>query len=196
MKPLPLLVSIFIAVSAAYGVGRWAAESSRSALPATPGWVADNRMVATPPLDPIASARAAQQIARMRLPDLTGAPQALEQWSGRVRVINYWATWCKPCREEMPVFSRLQERYLTRGVHFIGLSIDDAGKVRDYQKVTPVSYPLLIAQPEALALTVGLGNVVQGLPFTLVLDRQGKVAATRLGRYSEGELESLIQTLL
>ena len=78
------------------------------------------------------------------LTDLNGQPQSLGQWRGKVLIVNYWATWCPPCREEMPGFSRLQDKYRDKGVQFVGISIDTADKIIEFQKTTPVTYPLLI----------------------------------------------------
>ena len=116
----------------------------------------------------------------VKLSDLQGQPQSLGQWRGKVLVVNYWATWCHPCREEMPGFSRLQDKYRDKGIQFVGISIDTVDKIIEFQKTTPVNYPLLIGD---------MGNTRQALPFTAVFDRQGKLALTKLGRLSEKELE-------
>ena len=125
----------------------------------------------------------------LSLSDLQGRPQSLGQWRGKVLVLNYWATWCQPCRKEMPGFSRLQERYGDKGVQFVGISIDDADKVNEFRKDIPVSYPLLVGDMSAMKSSADLGNTGQGLPFTAVFDRQGRLSLTRLGRLSETELE-------
>lgn len=140
-------------------------------------------------------AQKGEALTKLSLPDLDGKPQALAQWQGKVLVINYWATWCVPCLDEMPAFSRLQQKHADRGVRFVGLSIDDPDKVREFQKKTPVIYPLLIAEPSTIALTEALGNAAQGLPFTVVIDRKGQVAATRLGRFKEDELDAVLRRL-
>lgn len=139
---------------------------------------------------------AAQQLAAMPMPGLNGQPQKIGQWLGQVVVINYWATWCPPCREEMPAFSRLHDRFSVNGVQFVGVSIDSVEKVLAFQKQTPVSYPLLIGSASAIDLTVGLGNDAQGLPFTVILDRTGKVAVTHVGRFEEDDLAASIKRLL
>lgn len=130
------------------------------------------------------------------LPDLDGRPQALAQWRGKILVANYWATWCPPCRAEMPGFSRLAEKYAAQGVQFVGISIDSADKIRQFQKETPVSYPLLVAEPSLGQTSVELGNPSQGLPFTAIFDRQGRLVANHLGRYDESALELKLKTLL
>jgi thiol-disulfide isomerase/thioredoxin len=130
------------------------------------------------------------------LTDLDAKPQSLAQWRGKILVINYWATWCHPCREEMPGFSRLQEKFRDKGVQFVGISIDDAAKIIEFQKETPVSYPLLIGSMEIMKSSAELGNTRQALPFTAVFDREGRLAATKLGRLSEPELEGQLKDLI
>lgn len=129
-------------------------------------------------------------------PDLEGRPQALAQWRGKVIVANYWATWCPPCKAEMPDFSRLHVKHQGKGVQFVGISIDSADKIIQFQKETPVSYPLLVAPQDAIETSVELGNTPRALPFTVVFNREGRPAAVRLGRYEEAKLESLLKDLL
>ncbi|MDA8257886.1 MAG: TlpA disulfide reductase family protein [Betaproteobacteria bacterium] len=130
------------------------------------------------------------------LTDLKGQTQSLGQWRGKVLVVNYWATWCHPCREEMPGFSRLQDKYRDKGVQFVGISIDTIDKIIEFQKTTPVNYPLLIGDIGVMENSAKLGNVRQALPFTAVFDRQGRLAATKLGRLAEPELERQLKELI
>jgi peroxiredoxin len=132
----------------------------------------------------------------LELPDLAGKSQPLAQWKGKILVANYWATWCPPCRDEMPGFSRLHQRYASKGVQFVGISIDSADKVRDFQKTTPVSYPLLVGGMEAAATSADIGNPSQGLPFTAIFDRSGALHSVKLGRLKEADLEQRLQELL
>ena len=129
---------------------------------------------------------------KMTLPDLQGVPQALAQWNGKIRVINYWATWCPPCVEEMPFFSRLQERYAAQGVQFVGIGMDETAKMQAFVQKTPVSYPLLVGGTEPN------GNpalMLRGMPYTVVLDREGKVAFSIYGGVKENELEPVLSRL-
>jgi thiol-disulfide isomerase/thioredoxin len=110
--------------------------------------------------------------------------------------VNYWATWCLPCREEMPGFSRLQDKYHDKGVQFVGISIDTADKIVEFQKTTPVTYPLLIGDMTVMENSAKLGNSRQALPFTAVFDREGRLVATKLGRLSEPELDRQLAELV
>jgi thiol-disulfide isomerase/thioredoxin len=125
----------------------------------------------------VPTANAAARLLSLTLPDLEGKPQALSQWKGKVLVVNFWATWCPPCKEEMPEFSRLNKEFSPNGVQFVGISIDTAEKVLAFSKETPVSYPLLISNLDSLDLASDLGNRAKGLPFTIIRPA-GRLPAT------------------
>ena len=130
------------------------------------------------------------------LPDADGQQQAVAQWRGKVLVVNFWATWCAPCREEMPQFVRIQARDAVKGVQFVGIAVDDAAKVRDFARELGLNYPSLIGGFGAIELSKSLGNSLSALPFTVVLDRGGQVALTHLGPLAPAELDGLLGRLL
>lgn len=130
-----------------------------------------------------------------QLSDSLGTPQALAQWQGKPLVINFWATWCSPCREEMPAFSRLQEKHAVNGVQFVGIALDTPENVATYLKQVHVSYPLLMAESEGMELTQQLGNSRLALPYTVVLDATGKPRLTHLGKVPEQELDVLLEKI-
>jgi len=142
------------------------------------------------------SRQAIDRLLALTLDDEHGRQQALAQWRGKVLVVNFWATWCPPCREEMPYFSRLHAAYAARGVQFIGIAADSAEAVRAFSARAPVAYPLLVGGPGIMELSAGLGNQAAGLPFTLILDRNAEPVATRTGRLPEAELENLLRRQL
>lgn len=130
------------------------------------------------------------------LPDTQGRSHALAQWRGKVLVLNFWATWCPPCREEMPVFSRAQTSFGPKGVQVVGLSIDTPGNVARFEAESPLSYPLLIGGVDLLDLSAAWGNAAQAMPFTAFFGRDGHLAAVHLGPLSEQALEQQLTTLL
>jgi thiol-disulfide isomerase/thioredoxin len=130
------------------------------------------------------------------LPDLQGKSQTLSQWRGKVLIVNFWATWCTPCREEMPHFVAVQNRDGAKGVQFVGIAVDQADKVRDFVKEIGVNYPVLIGGFGAIELSKTLGNELAALPFTVVVDRAGSIAHTQLGPLKGRQLDELLQTLL
>lgn len=130
------------------------------------------------------------------LPDLDGHEQALGQWQGKVAVVNFWATWCPPCRLEIPAFIRLQARYAQAGVQFVGLAVDEFEAVQRESPRIGFNYPILLANEQAGGLFAELGNDQSGLPYTVVFDRQGKAVATFVGGVEEARLEAVLKPLL
>lgn len=149
--------------------------------------------VATSQMAPAAAQAAVDAIFALSPPDIEGRSQPLAQWRGKVLVLNYWATWCPPCVEEMPAFSRLNDHYASWGVQFVGIGLDEAEKIRAFVKATPVSYPLLVAGASA-STTPGLQ--VKGLPYTVVIGRDGRIEASHLGRLDEASLEPVLRRLI
>jgi thiol-disulfide isomerase/thioredoxin len=152
---------------------------------------ADRRPV--PPPVPEAAGAALLQAA---LPDLAGAPQRLDQWKGKVLVVNFWATWCAPCRDEIPALVRLQREMSGQGLQVVGIAIDQLDKVRPYAAEMGINYPILIGELDAIDLARQAGNELGGLPFTVVLDRSGNAIRGELGRVTEARLAALIRPLL
>lgn len=138
----------------------------------------------------------ADRIYAARLADLGGGVQPLEQWRGRVLVVNFWATWCAPCREEIPGFVRLQQRHGARGLVFVGIAIDQPDKVAAFAREFGINYPLLIGGADTLELLRQAGNRMAVLPYTVVIDRKGNVVSREPGGLKEARLEGLIEPLL
>ena len=149
-------------------------------------WLAQTRYA---PQEPTASTAALWQLG---FPDTQGRPQALSQWRGKVLVLNFWASWCAPCREEMPDFAALRAQYQPRGVEFVGLAIDNATNVTQFLQLQPVNYPILIGEGAANNLARQLGNPSGALPYTIVFDRDGNLVLKHLGRLPRATLEAAL----
>jgi len=148
------------------------------------------------PLDTIPSASAAPALLAAKLPDLQARPQALEQWRGKVMVINFWATWCAPCREEIPALIKFQNEYGPKGVQIIGIAIDQADKVRPYAAQMKMNYPVLIGDADGVELVQRAGNPLGGLPYTVILDRSGTAVHSHLGSITAEKLLAAIKPIL
>jgi len=135
------------------------------------------------------------QLLALTLPDTHGVMQPLRQWQGKLLVVNFWATWCAPCREEMPAFSQLQQKYAAKGVQFVGIALDSADKVIEYSRQRPATYPLLVANYAPMPIMMGLGNSSAGLPFTVIVDREGKLVRSWLGPWKATALETALADL-
>ena len=122
--------------------------------------------------------------------DASGVARPLGQFEGKVLVLNFWATWCEPCRAEMPAFNRLHERWAGRGVQFLGLSDEPTEKAQRFGQSLAIGYPLWTGGDPVADLSRRLGNRLGGLPHTVVLDRAGRVVAQKVGPYTESELDA------
>ncbi len=128
------------------------------------------------------------------LPDLTGRPVALERLLGRPVVANFWATWCAPCVEEMPHLEALSKSF--SNIQFVGIGIDTASNIAQFVTKVPVSYPLYVAGHAGVAMVRELGNAAGGLPFTVLLDAEGRIFDTILGQVSPEDLSARIDRLV
>ena len=129
-------------------------------------------------------------------PDENGKQQALKQWRGKIIVLNFWATWCPPCREEIPELSALNTQYQNKNVIVLGIAIDDVGLVNEFNKEIKVSYPLLAAENSGMDIAATLGNDKGVLPYTVIIKADGMVAKTYFGRISKPLLEKTLLKLL
>ena len=124
-----------------------------------------------------------------------GAATSLGRFQGKVMVVNFWATWCAPCREEMPAFARLQAKWAPHGVQFVGLSSEEPGLVERFAGDLHLNYPVWVGGDEVGALARRLGNHLGVLPFTVLLDRQGRVVDRKVGPYTEAALDSQLAVI-
>jgi thiol-disulfide isomerase/thioredoxin len=122
-----------------------------------------------------------QKLPDISLPDLKGQTQSLRQWQGQKLLVNFWATWCAPCRKEMPDLVRWQSELKKKGLQVIGIAVDDADSVRAYLKESPVNYPILLAPEVGSTLSAELGNGMGVLPFSAFVGRDGIIEFTHTG---------------
>lgn len=137
-----------------------------------------------------------EKILGSRLAGLDGVPRDLTAFRGRILVVNYWATWCAPCREEIPMFVRIQQEYAAKNVQFIGIAIDQVDKVRQFAKEFRINYPLLIGAMDSMELSREAGNKAGVLPYTLIINPAGQMTASLVGGISEARMRSTLQPLL
>ena len=119
-----------------------------------------------------------------------GGELALESFRGKPLLINFWATWCPPCVEELPMIDRFFREQASNGWQVVGLAIDQPSAVRKFLERTPVSFPNGLAGLEGTELVKKLGNTAGGLPFTLVVDAGGAVAARKMGQLVPADLDT------
>ena len=137
-----------------------------------------------------------EKLPEFQFTDLEGNPRNSSEWKGKVLVVNFWATWCPPCREEMPLFVDTQEQHESKGLHFVGIAIDDPMMVQDFIDIYDINFPILIGGPEAIKLANTMGNRFDSLPFTAIFDREGKTRYVTAGQVAPEVLEQQLIPLL
>ncbi|MEL6722413.1 MAG: TlpA disulfide reductase family protein [Pseudomonadota bacterium] len=136
------------------------------------------------------------QLPDFQYPDLEGKLRLSTEWQDQILVLNFWATWCPPCRKETPMFVELQEHYQTDQVQFVGIAIDDPEQVRTFADTYGVNYPILLGNLPAMTLARQLGNRFDALPYTLVAAPGGKVIFRQQGEVHRTTLEPILQQLI
>lgn len=129
-------------------------------------------------------------------PDLNGQPQSLGQWSNKLLVINFWATWCAPCLEEMPIFVRMQEQYGAKGLQIVGIAADSSLNAAKFAQKLKINYPILPDEARAIEFSKRTGNRLGLLPYTIILNAKGDVILTKLGVIQETEISEIIKNNL
>jgi len=142
-----------------------------------------------------ADAAAVSILFAQNLPDSEGRMRPLADLRGRPVVVNFWATWCPPCVEEMPELSSLHREISSGGAQIVGIGIDSASNIAQFARKSPVSYPLLVAGLGGTELARQFGNQAGVLPFTVVVDGQGRVVERVVGRVDIGHLRSRLQRM-
>lgn len=130
------------------------------------------------------------------LPDLTGHTRQISEWRGKIVLVNFWATWCAPCREEIPMLIALREKYSSNGLEIVGIAVDSVSNVVEYASKYGITYPVLIADAGGIDVMRKLGNAAGALPYTVVLDRSGVIVSRKLGILRRSEVEHQIKEMI
>lgn len=126
--------------------------------------------------------------------DLVGNKHTLADWSGRFRLVNFWATWCGPCREEMPLLQRTAQRLADANFRIIGIALDRPEAVSGFKERLGITYPLVTLDFQAAMDMMGqYGNASAAVPFSVLLSPEGEVLASHLGAFSEAQLDALLE---
>ena len=129
----------------------------------------------------------------LSLPDPDGKARRLSEWDGRLVLVNFWATWCGPCRDEMPLLDRVGTAWAEKGLQVVGIAIDDDDAVRRFLQDNPVRYPILVDASDGTDPSLVFGDTRGVLPYSVLIGRDGKVLEQRAGAFSQASLTGWLQ---
>lgn len=158
------------------------------------GWIGHQR-TSVPQTRPTSAAAVdrgliGQRAPALKLTDLQGRPQRLDTWHGQRVLLNFWATWCVPCVAEMPALDRFQKQQAPGAVQVIGVAMDEPARVTEFLRTHPVAYPILLGSLAAPSTTRQLGDTAEVLPYSVLLDGDGRVLDMHVGPLSEADLHA------
>ena len=130
------------------------------------------------------------------LPDLDNKTRSIEEWNGKVVLLNFWATWCPPCLKEMPAFMQIREELSGQGFEVVGVAIDQTEAVQDFVDQLGIEYPILMGEVEGMPIMKAYGNYLYTLPYTVIIDQRGKIIKTFRTEVDKDDILEVVMPLL
>jgi len=175
-----LLIAVMIGAAAlGYGLYQWVGPEGEDPAP-------DRETSAQE------SGQLAESLPEFSMLDPDGEERHIDEWEGDILVINFWGTWCAPCREEVPLLIELQEEYADRDVTVLGIALDEAEPVKRFAEDFGINYPLLVGENKTLEVLEAFGSATLGLPHTFVVNREGKIVNFHLGLIEADDVEPMM----
>ena len=140
-------------------------------------------------------AQLVEALPQFQLADRDGQARSLRDWPDKALIVNFWATWCAPCRREIPLLQQLQREHEAEGFQVIGIAVDFRDKVLAYADDMKIEYPLLIGEQEALDAAAAFGVSTVGLPFTVFSDARGRIVTAHLGELTTAEADLILSAV-
>jgi thiol-disulfide isomerase/thioredoxin len=195
-----VIVVVVIGIAAALGIlaqRHFASGPAAEPAPtATASLVPDSNAVSPPPAADAAPAKAIPEVLpHVELTDRDGKKRSLADWKGRPLMVNFWATWCGPCRREIPLLNQLRKEHQAQKLEIVGIAVDFRDDVLAYVKDNPISYPLLIGEEDGLAAVEAMGVAQAAFPFTVFADSQQRILTLKLGELHADEADLILGRL-
>lgn len=193
MKPIALIAVAVVAAAAGFGIYQFGvaprattAANTEQAQDATPA------PAAAEPQAEASDTALPETLPDFTLPNLEGTPQSIRSWPGKSMIVNFWATWCGPCRREIPLLKKIQAEHGAEGFQLVGVAVDFRDDVVKYAKDIGIDYPLLIGEQEGLDAVTKFGRGSLGFPFTVFTDNQQRLVLFHLGEIHPPEAEIML----
>ncbi|MDV0439639.1 TlpA family protein disulfide reductase [Xanthomonas sacchari] len=188
MTPASARLLAVVAVAAVLGVAaaHWWERRTPALDPAAPATASGHAAA------PVAAARPGDPAPALRLPTLDGGHLTLAQFRGRPLLVNVWASWCEPCVREMPELDRLARAQPSDGLQVLGIALDRAEDVRAFLQRVPIGYPIALETPGPADASVRLGDTQGLLPYSVLIDADGRIVRQKLGPFAPGEVEGWV----
>ena len=175
------LAGLVVVACAALAVGYFFARSKPASDPPPAG---DPPKAVIPDIRPV-----------FELEDADGVRRSITEWDGKALMVNFWATWCPPCRREIPLLNDLRTRYAPRGFEVIGVAVDFREDVLAYMRETPIQYPVLIGEQEGLDAARAFGMETMGFPFTIFTDSKGHIVTVHVGELHPPQADVILSAV-
>lgn len=191
MTPLArrtVLVALALVAAVAGAAGYWWVATHGAQRADVP----DISQVTAPAVPPVPAAQLAETVPTFELVDRAGESRSLQDWAGKALIVNFWATWCAPCRREIPLLQRIARERAGDGFEVVGIAVDFRDKVLAYADEMQIDYPLLIGEQDALDAAAAFGVEAIGFPFTIFSDRQGRIVYAQMGELHEAEADLIL----
>jgi len=197
MKTTAITAIAVLAAAAGFGIYRYtvqaptvpAATNMPVAAPAASGGPAG------PQTDAPADSGMPELLPEFTLADLEGAPRSIRSWPGKSMIVNFWATWCAPCRREIPLLKELQQRHGPEGFQVVGVAVDFRDDVVKYAKDIGIDYPVLVGEEDGFAAISKFGQGSLGFPFTVFTDNQQRIVLFHLGEIKPADADVLLEAV-
>lgn len=190
------IAAVFAVIGLIAGVSTYLYNSAQTGpQPVTQVAPTDAIQAQVKPAPSLNKVRQVQTRPEFSLADTSGVLRSITEWDGKAMVVNFWATWCAPCRREMPLLKALQTEYGDEDVQIIGVAVDLREDVLSYLDQAPVNYPIMIGDQDAIDAAEGFGVEFMAMPFTAFTDHNGNVLHVQIGEVHRPQAELIFNTV-
>ncbi|HEY5758014.1 MAG TPA: TlpA disulfide reductase family protein [Steroidobacter sp.] len=188
MKPIGYVVVAVIAAAAGFGIYQFALAPKAGVEPTVNVTLPSD----APSADESDADGLPDTLPDFTLANLEGQPQSIRSWTGKSMIVNFWATWCAPCRREIPLLKKIQAEHGAEGFQIVGVAVDFRDDVLKYAKEIGIDYPLLIGEQDGLEAVTKFGQGSLGFPFTVFTDNQQRLVLFHLGEIHPNQAEVML----